>query len=143
MSNARSEFQNSVDSMKQYLEMRKVGKHLVSRVLKWFDYLWANKQSLNDNAVWKFADKASSRNSHARHFETLRKVRIFQDCEAGLLAELVLKLQLQVFSPMDYVCRKGDVGREMYIVKRGRLQVVADDGIKVFHNLTEGSVLES
>lgn len=30
------------------------------------------------------------------HFETLKKVRIFQDTEAGLLAELVLKLKLQV-----------------------------------------------
>lgn len=30
------------------------------------------------------------------HMDTLRQVRIFQDCEPGLLEALVLKLKLQV-----------------------------------------------
>ncbi|KAI1704461.1 cyclic nucleotide-binding domain-containing protein [Ditylenchus destructor] len=141
MSAARSVFQTSVDSVKQYMKMRCVGKHLVARVLKWFDYLWANKQTLNDQQVLNvLPTKLQAEIAMHVHFETLRKVRIFQDCEAGLLAELALKLQLQVFRPNDYVCRKGDIGREMYIVKRGRLQVVSDDGKKVFTNLQEGSV---
>ncbi|KAI6239673.1 putative cyclic nucleotide-gated cation channel alpha-4 [Aphelenchoides fujianensis] len=101
---------NQVDGIKQYMDMRKVGKECCPTKLQ--------------------AEIAM----HV-HFETLRK-----DCEAGLLAELVLKLQLQVFSPKDYVCRKGDIGREMYIVKRGRLQVVGDDGTTVLHTLQEGAV---
>lgn len=46
----------------------------------------------------------------------------------------------QVFSPGDFVCRKGDVGKEMYIVKRGKLSVVADDGKTVYATLGAGSV---
>ena len=46
----------------------------------------------------------------------------------------------QVFSPGDYVCRKGDVGKEMYIIKRGKLDVVADDGKTVFVTLADGAV---
>lgn len=70
---------------------------LINRVLKWFDYLWLNKQTIsNEQVLGILPRKLQAEISMHVHFETLRKVRIFQDCEAGLLAELVLKLQLQV-----------------------------------------------
>ena len=123
------------------MEFRKVSKELEQRVIKWFDYLWTNKQSLNEEEVLSaLPDKLKAEMAIHVHLDTLKQVRIFQDCEPGLLVELVLKLKLQVFSPGDYICRKGDIGREMYIVKRGQLQVVADDGITVYATLTDGSV---
>uniref|UniRef100_A0AC34QSX1 Cyclic nucleotide-binding domain-containing protein n=1 Tax=Panagrolaimus sp. JU765 TaxID=591449 RepID=A0AC34QSX1_9BILA len=141
MSAERTEFQTRMDGIKQYMELRKVSKALEKRVIKWFDYLWDNKQNLNDKQTLQvLPDKLQAEIAMHVHFETLRKVRIFQDCEAGLLAELVLNLKLQVFSPGDYICRKGDIGREMYIVKKGKLQVVADDGTTVFATLQEGAV---
>uniref|UniRef100_A0AC35GUI9 Cyclic nucleotide-binding domain-containing protein n=1 Tax=Panagrolaimus sp. PS1159 TaxID=55785 RepID=A0AC35GUI9_9BILA len=128
MSAARADFQTKMDSIKQFMELRRVSKALEIRVIKWFDYLWDNKQGLSDQQVLEVLP------------DKLQAEIAMHDCEAGLLAELVLKLKLQVFSPSDFICRKGDIGREMYIVKRGKLQVVADDGITVYATLIEGAV---
>uniref|UniRef100_A0A158PAG3 Cyclic nucleotide-binding domain-containing protein n=1 Tax=Angiostrongylus cantonensis TaxID=6313 RepID=A0A158PAG3_ANGCA len=66
------------------------------------------------------------------HMESLRRVKLFEDCELNLLYELILKLELRVYSPMDDICRKGDVGTEMYIVKEGAVEVVNDNGTEVW-----------
>ncbi|KFD58364.1 hypothetical protein M514_00590 [Trichuris suis] len=141
MNAARTEFQSRMDSIKQFMESHKVDRDLQKRVITWFDYQWSRKINLgSDSALKTLPPKLRAEIAIHVHFSTLRKVTIFQDCEAGLLVELVLALQLQVFSPGDYICKKGDVGKEMYIVKEGKLDVVSDDGSKVFATLSEGAV---
>ncbi|XP_064165805.1 cyclic nucleotide-gated channel cone photoreceptor subunit alpha-like isoform X2 [Anguilla rostrata] len=140
MNASRADFQAKIDSIKQYMQFRKVTKDLEARVIKWFDYLWTNKKTCDEKEVLKnLPDKLKAEIAINVHLDTLKKVRIFQDCEAGLLIELVLKLQPQVFSPGDYICKKGDIGREMYIIKEGKLAVVADDGVTQFVVLSDGA----
>ncbi|XP_060043482.1 cyclic nucleotide-gated cation channel alpha-3 [Erinaceus europaeus] len=140
MNASRAEFQAKIDSIKQYMQFRKVSKDLETRVIRWFDYLWVNRKTVDEKEVLKsLPDKLKAEIAINVHLDTLRKVRIFQDCEAGLLVELVLKLRPAVFSPGDYICKKGDIGREMYIIKEGKLAVVADDGVTQFVVLSDGS----
>uniref|UniRef100_A0A4W4FJ96 Cyclic nucleotide-binding domain-containing protein n=1 Tax=Electrophorus electricus TaxID=8005 RepID=A0A4W4FJ96_ELEEL len=140
MNASRADFQAKIDSIKQYMQFRNVTKDLEARVVKWFDYLWREQKIGDEKEVLRYLpDKLKAEIAINVHLETLKKVRIFQDCEAGLLIELVLKLQPQVFSPGDYICKKGDIGREMYIIKEGKLAVVADDGITQFVVLSDGA----
>ncbi|XP_068104186.1 cyclic nucleotide-gated channel alpha-2 [Hyperolius riggenbachi] len=140
MNATRAEFQAKIDAIKHYMQFRKVSKDLEAKVIRWFDYLWTNKKTVDDKEVLKnLPDKLRAEIAINVHLDTLKKVRIFQNCEAGLLVELVLKLRPQVFSPGDYICRKGDIGREMYIIKEGKLAVVGEDGITQYAILTSGS----
>ena len=50
-------------------------------------------------------------------------MKIFEGCEQGLLCELVVRLRSQIYSPCDYICRKGEIGREMYIINHGKVEV--------------------
>ncbi|XP_034060011.1 cyclic nucleotide gated channel subunit alpha 2b [Gymnodraco acuticeps] len=140
MNATRAEFQARIDAIKHYMHFRRVSKELETRVIKWFDYLWTNQKAVDEQEVLKnLPNKLRAEIAINVHLETLKKVRIFQDCEAGLLVELVLKLRPQVFSPGDYICRKGDIGKEMYIIKEGKLAVVGDDGVTQYALLTAGS----
>lgn len=69
------------------------------KVIRWFAYTWARSGALDEERVLSaLPDKLKAEIAIRVHMDTLRQVRIFQDCEPGLLEALVLKLKLQVIS---------------------------------------------
>jgi len=54
MNTVRADFRQKVDQVKQYMIFRKVGKNLEQRVITWFDYLWLQKQVVNEEFILGF-----------------------------------------------------------------------------------------
>ncbi|KAM3862334.1 cyclic nucleotide-gated channel alpha-4 [Diretmus argenteus] len=126
--------------VKAYLRNHRISKELHKRVNSWYQHLYINKKITRENEIlWQLPIQLQTELAVSIHLPILSKVTIFQNCETSLLEELVLKLTPQVYSPGEYVCKKGDVGHEMYIIKEGKLAVVADDGVTQFAVLGEGN----
>ncbi|XP_072432797.1 cyclic nucleotide-gated channel alpha-4 isoform X2 [Chiloscyllium punctatum] len=124
--------------IRDYLRSQRVNSELQQRVTDWSQHLHLYKKVTNERQILQLLpDKLQAEVTACVHLQTLRKVQLFQSCDQRVLHQLVMRLQPQVFSPGDYVCRKGDIGRAMYIVQDGRLAVVTDDG------LTQLAVLEA
>ncbi|XP_072253784.1 cyclic nucleotide-gated channel alpha-4 [Leuresthes tenuis] len=126
--------------VKAYLRSHHISKELRQRIDNWYQHLHINKKIMRENEILEqLPIHMRTEIAVSVHLPTLSKVTIFQNCEKSLLEELVLKLTPQVFSPGEYVCRKGDVGHEMYIIREGKLAVVADDGVTEFAVLSAGN----
>ncbi|KAL5255127.1 hypothetical protein ACHWQZ_G014532 [Mnemiopsis leidyi] len=142
MNAARTEFQAKVDDIKRYMVHHRVPDSLQKRVKKWFDYSWGRTHGVDESSLLEtLPDKLRARIQIQIHLKTLKKVTIFEKCETGLLCELVLKLRPQIFSPRDYVCRRNEIGKEMYIINHGKLEciVTTESGERiVVATLTEG-----
>ncbi|XP_026544194.1 cyclic nucleotide-gated cation channel alpha-4 [Notechis scutatus] len=139
MNHADKAFYPNYDLVKDYLHSQQISQQLQHRVVDLQQHLQMNKKMTNEVQILQhLPERLRAEVAISVHLPTLRKVQIFQSCEQSLLEELVLKLKPQVYSPGEYVCRKGDIGREMYFIREGQLAVVADDGVTQYAVLGEG-----
>lgn len=140
MRRSTTDFEEQMDSVKRYMTLRKVATDFERRVIGWFDYVWMTGQSFDDERTLSILpDNLRTELAINVHLDTLKRVSIFTDCDSpGFLAKLVSCLRLVVYSPGDYVCRRGDIGKEMYIVKSGLLSVLAEDGRTPMATITGG-----
>ncbi|XP_067420747.1 cyclic nucleotide-gated channel alpha-4 [Emydura macquarii macquarii] len=139
LSTAEAAFYPDGDRVKAYLRLQRAGRRLERQVTRWHQHLRMNRKMTNELQILQhLPERLRAEVAVSVHLPTLRKVQLFQSCEQSLLEELVLKLRPQVYSPGEYVCRKGDVGREMYFIREGQLAVVGDDGRTQYAVLGEG-----
>jgi glucose-6-phosphate 1-dehydrogenase len=70
--------------------------------------------------------------------EVLHKVAIFKDGDPLFLSQVILALRPEVLAAGETLVRKGEMGREMYVIVRGEVEVLDDAG-RVLGTLSDGA----
>ena len=71
--------------------------------------------------------------------DVLRKVPLFKDGDMVFLEQVIMALRSKQVSAGELIIKKGDIGRELYLVARGEVEVLDFDG-KVIKVLADGDI---
>ncbi|TSK34877.1 Cyclic nucleotide-gated cation channel beta-3 [Bagarius yarrelli] len=135
-------FRASMDSCVAYMVSNRIPKLVQHRVRTWYNYTWDSQGMLDESElleqmplVMRIAIAVDI------NLATFQKIDLFKGCDNQMLVDMLLRLKSIVYLPGDFVCKKGDIGKEMYIIKAGEVQVVGGPDNKiVFVTLKAGCV---
>ncbi len=71
--------------------------------------------------------------------DVLKKVPLFKDGDVLFLEQVIMALRSTQVAKGDFVVKKGEMGRELYLIARGEVEVLGDQG-EVIRVLRDGDI---
>ncbi|XP_010285305.1 PREDICTED: cyclic nucleotide-gated cation channel beta-1, partial [Phaethon lepturus] len=138
----QNHYRSSMDNTVSYMNTYSIPKVVQNRVRTWYEYTWDSQGMLDESELLEqMPTKMQLAIAIDVNFAIVNKVDLFKGCDTQMIYDMLLRLKSIVYLPGDFVCKKGEIGREMYIIKQGEVQVLGGpDGTKVLVTLRAGAV---
>ncbi|XP_009955262.1 PREDICTED: cyclic nucleotide-gated cation channel beta-3, partial [Leptosomus discolor] len=135
-------YRSCMDNTVSYMNTYSIPKVVQNRVRTWYEYTWDSQGMLDESELLEqMPTKMQLAIAIDVNFAIVNKVDLFKGCDTQMIYDMLLRLKSIVYLPGDFVCKKGEIGREMYIIKQGEVQVLGGpDGTKVLVTLRAGAV---
>ncbi|XP_041636596.1 cyclic nucleotide-gated cation channel beta-1 [Cheilinus undulatus] len=131
-----------MDSTIKYMNSYNIPREVQNRIKTWYDYTWKSQGMLDEQELLvQLPAKMRLDIAVDVNYAIVSKVALFQGCDRQMVFDMLTRLKSVVYLPGDFVCKKGEIGREMYIIKQGEVQVVGGPDLQtVFVTIKAGSV---
>uniref|UniRef100_A0A3B3X704 Cyclic nucleotide-binding domain-containing protein n=1 Tax=Poecilia mexicana TaxID=48701 RepID=A0A3B3X704_9TELE len=131
-----------MDSTVKYMNSYSIPREVQNRIKTWYDYTWKSQGMLDEQELLiQLPAKMRLDIAVDVNYSIVSKVALFQGCDRQMVFDMLTRLKSVVYLPGDFVCKKGEIGREMYIIKQGEVQVVGGPDLEtVFVTIRAGSV---
>ncbi|XP_051011883.1 cyclic nucleotide-gated cation channel beta-3 [Acomys russatus] len=138
----QNSFHVCMDHIIAYMNKYSIPKSVQYRVRTWLEYTWSSQRILDESKLLENLPTAMQLSlAIDTNFSIINKVELFKGCDTQMIYDLLLRLKPTIYLPGDLVCKKGEIGKEMYIIKHGEVQVLGGpDGAQVLVTLKAGAV---
>ncbi|MFC1712927.1 ion transporter [Candidatus Poribacteria bacterium] len=139
LDSAKATFWNKIEAANQYLRSRQVPHELNTRVRDYYDYIWARRRGVREDSFFDdLPDPLRLDILLNLTRELLERVPLFKYCSPTLRNTLLMTLKAQTYAPDGYIVREGELGKEIYFISRGEVEITSGEGQEVHDTFEAG-----
>eukprot|EP01062_Namystynia_karyoxenos_P062517 TRINITY_DN55414_c0_g1_i1.p1 TRINITY_DN55414_c0_g1~~TRINITY_DN55414_c0_g1_i1.p1 ORF type:complete len:777 (+),score=290.43 TRINITY_DN55414_c0_g1_i1:163-2493(+) len=148
MDRTEQTFVEKVDNARSFMRYAGIPERTKRNVTHFYKHMWESRRALEQLNVLEDAPDPLHRELRAfLHKDFVSQVPLFAGCDDLFLEEVSCFLEYVAVLPEYYIIRKGEVGKEMFFIHRGQVEVVSEPpgedqpNVKqiVYASLQEGS----
>ncbi|KAG7386701.1 hypothetical protein PHYPSEUDO_015381 [Phytophthora pseudosyringae] len=126
----KAQFRNRMDMIKTEMKYYELPEELQHRVRRNYDYLWINQRAYSDMMLLNQPGISKPlKTTIALHLykDLLNTVPFFAGSDSRFLGKVCLALETAVYLPGDTIIYCDDIGKEMFIVRKGLVEILVPD----------------
>ncbi|KAE9419031.1 hypothetical protein Angca_006664 [Angiostrongylus cantonensis] len=138
----KTDWQQRMDSLKQFMMYRNIHSEFQQRVLKYCEYEMSKMENMSELEMRNYLPpKLYTQVNRYAQWTVLTKSPLFKSCEVSFLKDVVAYLKPRDFGPGEVVCARGELNREMFVVASGYLEIVDHNNVTL-KTFCEGDIVE-
>lgn len=137
---AKARYREKLDQIQTYMRENKIPPNLQQKIRDYYQYRWLENRDIRDyHILEELPYPLRTKVALQLHKEVIEKVPIFQGATAHFVEEIVMALKPEILPPNEYIIREGNMGHEMYFIKRGVVQAFSEKTGIIYRNMGAGS----
>ena len=136
---ARAHYLSNMERLSTFLKYRHIPVALQKQIYDYYAYLWEHRMGYDESSVLSQLPAAlQSEVSIVLKQDYIEKIPFLKGAYQELIRDMAFELRPVVFTPGTYVFRAGDIGRHLYFINHGQVEVIAADEKTIYNTLKEG-----
>ena len=138
---ARAHYLANMEKLSTFLRYRHIPNSLQSRIYDYYSYLWEHRLGYDESAVLSgLPPSLQGEVSLLLKREFIEKVPFLKGGGLELIRDIAFELRPVIFTPGTYIFRAGEIGRHMYFISHGTVEVISPDGKTILATLRDGDL---
>ncbi|KAJ7372501.1 hypothetical protein OS493_019010 [Desmophyllum pertusum] len=124
----RVKYEEKLGAIQAHMTDQNIPGTLQSRVMNFYEFIWNKNRGIEHGTL--FYDMPLCMNGElclGMVKDTLYAVPLFESTDLPFIRLLCTKVKPAHFYANEYIVRKGDIGQEMFIIRKGLVEAVTDE----------------